>query len=76
MAQFPLALAVEPRLLPYAVANGFQMDSKYRDFVFRKMFERTPAPAHAHAEEIVTNVRELCRLDPEYVIRGNILISR
>lgn len=28
MAQFPLALAVEPRLLPLAVANGFVMDNK------------------------------------------------
>ncbi len=28
MAQFPLALALEPRLLPYAVSNGFFMDSK------------------------------------------------
>jgi hypothetical protein len=28
MAQFPLALAIEPRLLPYARDNGFQMDSK------------------------------------------------
>lgn len=28
MAQFPLALAIEPRLLPYAVENGFHMDSK------------------------------------------------
>ena len=28
MAQFPLALAIEPRLLPYAVANGFHMDYK------------------------------------------------
>jgi hypothetical protein len=26
--QFPLALAIEPRLLPLAVANGFTMDSK------------------------------------------------
>lgn len=34
MAQFPLALAIEPRLLPYAVANGFQMDSK----VFLELF--------------------------------------
>ncbi|KAJ6559193.1 hypothetical protein DFH09DRAFT_1083787 [Mycena vulgaris] len=68
MAQFPLALAIEPRLLPYAVANGFQMDAKYRDFVFRKMFERMPAPSHAHAEEIVANVRELCRLDPEMFV--------
>jgi len=25
-AQFPLVLAVEPRLLPYARANGFVMD--------------------------------------------------
>ena len=28
MAQFPLALAIEPRLLPHAVANGFAMDYK------------------------------------------------
>jgi hypothetical protein len=28
MAQYPLALAIEPRLLPLAVANGFQMDTK------------------------------------------------
>jgi hypothetical protein len=28
MAQFPLALAIEPRLLPLATANGFRMDSK------------------------------------------------
>ena len=30
MSRLPLALAVEPRLLPYAVANGFCMDSKAR----------------------------------------------
>ncbi|KAJ7134623.1 hypothetical protein C8R44DRAFT_697289 [Mycena epipterygia] len=68
MAQFPLALAIEPRLLPYAVANGFSMDAKYRDFVFRKMFERTAGPAAAHADEIVANVRELCRLDPDMFV--------
>jgi hypothetical protein len=28
MAQFPLALAIEPHLLPLAVENGFRMDSK------------------------------------------------
>lgn len=28
MSQFPLALSIEPRLLPLAVANGFHMDSK------------------------------------------------
>lgn len=28
MPQFPLALAIEPRLLPHAVANGFSMDYK------------------------------------------------
>ncbi|KAJ7505323.1 hypothetical protein B0H11DRAFT_415511 [Mycena galericulata] len=68
MVQFPLALAIEPRLLPYAVANGFHMDAKYRDFVFRKMFERTAAPVSEHAEEIVANVRELCRLDPDMFV--------
>jgi len=30
MAQFPLALAVEPKLLPYATANGFSMDHKVK----------------------------------------------
>lgn len=30
MAQFPLALAIEPKLLPYAVKNGFYMDGKVR----------------------------------------------
>lgn len=33
MVQFPLALALEPRLLPYAVANGFYMDSKVRTLI-------------------------------------------
>lgn len=28
MVQLPIALAVEPRLLPYAEANGFRMDTK------------------------------------------------
>lgn len=30
MAQFPLVLAIEPRLLPYARVNGFYMDCKVR----------------------------------------------
>ncbi|KAJ6508787.1 hypothetical protein C8R45DRAFT_968704 [Mycena sanguinolenta] len=68
MSQLPLALAIEPRLLPYAVANGFEMDAKYRDFVFRKMFEKTSAPAATHVEEIVANVRELCRLDADMFV--------
>ncbi|KAF9463035.1 hypothetical protein BDZ94DRAFT_648521 [Collybia nuda] len=63
MSQFPLALAIEPRLLPYAVKNGFYMDSKYRDFVFRKMFERPPPSNEISPEDIAHNVRELCRLD-------------
>ncbi|RDB17847.1 hypothetical protein Hypma_000771 [Hypsizygus marmoreus] len=63
MAQFPLALAIEPRLLPYAVENGFQMDSKYRDFVFRKMFERPTSTSETVAEDIAHNIQELCRLD-------------
>ena len=28
MANFPLVLAIEPSLLPYARANGFTMDHK------------------------------------------------
>ncbi|KAG6831944.1 hypothetical protein H0H92_006545 [Tricholoma furcatifolium] len=56
MVQFPLALAVEPQLLPYAAKNGFFMDLK--------MFERTGTSNDTTVEEIVHNVRELCRLDP------------
>ncbi|PCH40094.1 hypothetical protein WOLCODRAFT_136650 [Wolfiporia cocos MD-104 SS10] len=63
MAQFPLVLAIEPRLLPYARVNGFYMDGKYRNFVFRKMFEKPAVASDGHADEIVQNVRELSRLD-------------
>ncbi|KAG2010178.1 hypothetical protein CC2G_013021 [Coprinopsis cinerea AmutBmut pab1-1] len=62
MAQFPLILAIEPRLLPAAVENGFRMDYKYRDFVFRKMFERHTGDTQA--EDVANNIRELCQLDP------------
>jgi len=64
MAQFPIALAIEPRLLSYAVDNGFCMDSKYRDFVFRKMFEKPISADESLAADIAHNIRELCRLDP------------
>ncbi|KAF8631081.1 hypothetical protein AX15_002682 [Amanita polypyramis BW_CC] len=70
MSRLPLALAVEPRLLPYAVANGFYMDSKYRDFVFRKMFEKPLPFTETNCEEIAQNVRELCKLESSmYVTR-------
>lgn len=60
MAQFPLALSIEPRLLPLAIANGFRMDSRYRDFVFRRIFERKDEHS---IKDVLFNVRELCRLD-------------
>nr|GAT60281.1 predicted protein [Mycena chlorophos] len=64
MTQLPLVLAVEPRLLPCAVANGFHMDSKYRDFVFRKMFEHSDGVQQQEkAIEIADKVRDLCNLD-------------
>ncbi len=84
MAQFPLVLAIEPRLLPYARLNGFSMDRKvcevdfsgvrplmmtsvqYRNFVFRRMFEKPAMMFEARTVEIMKNVRELSRLDPEY----------
>jgi hypothetical protein len=86
MANFPLVLAIEPRLLPYARANGFTMDHKvtfsalhdlltrvltrmmqYRNFVFRKMFEKPAISFEGRADEILRNVKELSRLDPRYV---------
>ncbi|KAF8513762.1 hypothetical protein JB92DRAFT_3116073 [Gautieria morchelliformis] len=60
-AQLPLAFALEPSLLPLAVTNGFRMEAKYRDFIFRKMFERQPR--EGRVAEIVRNVREMTRLD-------------
>lgn len=84
MAQLPIALAIEPRLLPYAEANGFRMDPKvhehllsfanfslctnqYRDFVFRKMFEKQALNSGDRTDDIIRNVRELKRLDPRYL---------
>ncbi|KAI0781991.1 hypothetical protein C8Q75DRAFT_789273 [Abortiporus biennis] len=64
MAQFPLVLAIEPRLLPFARANGFYMDHKYRNFVFRKMFEKAAIVSEGRMDEIIRNVKELTRLDP------------
>ena len=37
---------------------------QYRDFVFRKMFEKPAIAFEARADEIVRNVQELTRLDP------------
>ncbi|TBU28609.1 hypothetical protein BD311DRAFT_694525 [Dichomitus squalens] len=65
MAQYPLVLAIEPRLLPFARQNGFHMDRKYRDFVFRRMFEKPAVMFESRADEIVQNVRELSRLDTD-----------
>jgi hypothetical protein len=46
MAQFPLALSIEPRLLPLAIANGFRMDNRVReyDFSLRDCHSMPPAP--------------------------------
>ncbi|KAI6151368.1 hypothetical protein EDD17DRAFT_1780239 [Pisolithus thermaeus] len=68
MSQLPTALAFEPRLLPYAEANGFRMETKYRNFVFRKMFEKPPLNTADRSEEIVCRVRELKRLDPRMFV--------
>ncbi|KAI5986146.1 hypothetical protein EDD15DRAFT_2389952 [Pisolithus albus] len=68
MCQLPTALAFEPRLLPYAEANGFRMETKYRDFVFRKMFEKPALNTADRSEEIVCRVRELKRLDPRIFV--------
>ncbi|KAI0071695.1 hypothetical protein K474DRAFT_1686956 [Panus rudis PR-1116 ss-1] len=68
MLKFPLVLAVEPRLLPYARANGFIMDTKplkkYRNFIFRKIFEKSSGVSDSRTHDIVDNVRELSKLDP------------
>ena len=40
------------------------LSPQYRDFIFRKMFEKPAFPSDNHAEEIVRHVRELTQLDP------------
>ncbi len=39
MANFPLALAIEPRLLPYARENGFHMDHKVTAQTFCRAYK-------------------------------------
>ncbi|KAH9841569.1 uncharacterized protein C8Q71DRAFT_737681 [Rhodofomes roseus] len=68
MAQFPLVLAVEPRLLPYARANGFIMDHKFRNFMFRKMFEKPAVQFDGRVGEVVNNVHKLTSLDPNMFV--------
>ncbi|KIJ54821.1 hypothetical protein M422DRAFT_221215 [Sphaerobolus stellatus SS14] len=63
--QLPLAFALEPTLVPLALANGFHLDPKYRDYIFRKIFEKNPE-CHNNTEranEIVKNVRDMKRVD-------------
>lgn len=52
MANFPLVLAIEPRLLPYARANGFTMDHK----VSFSALHHTPALC-THGSEPVSELR-------------------
>ncbi|CUA72516.1 Transcriptional activator protein DAL81 [Rhizoctonia solani] len=61
---FPLALSYEPRLLPLAVKNGLRLDVKYRDFIFRKVFEKPTVPREGRDETIIKMVEDLQRLDP------------
>ncbi|KAF8606938.1 hypothetical protein BDV93DRAFT_330574 [Ceratobasidium sp. AG-I] len=61
---FPLALSYEPRLLPLAVANGFRIDVKYRDFIFRKVFEKPAVVRDGREDTIIKMVEDLQRLDP------------
>ncbi|KAJ1303422.1 hypothetical protein OPQ81_011613 [Rhizoctonia solani] len=61
---FPLALSYEPRLLPLAVKNGLRLDVKYRDFIFRKVFEKPTVSRDGRDETIIKMVEDLQRLDP------------
>ncbi|ELU39032.1 F-box-like domain-containing protein [Rhizoctonia solani AG-1 IA] len=64
---FPLALSYEPRLLPLAVKNGLRLDVKYRDFIFRKVFEKPTVSRDGRDETIIKMVEDLQRLDPMQV---------
>lgn len=56
MAQFPLALSIEPRLLPPAVANGFHMDDKVRIYSCFQTLGRLSE----HASSIETSSSAKC----------------
>ena len=51
----------------YAVLLNRWVPFQYRDFVFRKMFEKPAILFEARTDEIVRNVQELVRLDSRYV---------
>ena len=59
MTQFPLALAIEPRLLPLAVVNGFTMDSK----VFRPQSTAADFPL-TYRDSIGTSSSARCSKSP------------
>jgi hypothetical protein len=44
----------------------YLLELQYRDFVFRKMFERHVPSNDTRMDDIVHNVIELCRLDSTY----------
>ena len=75
MPQLPYAFALEPHLMKLALANGFTMDLKYRNYLFRKVFERSVSPVSPDVEEkkaarvsyIVSRVRSLCAIDKRHV---------
>ncbi|KZV83443.1 hypothetical protein EXIGLDRAFT_683841 [Exidia glandulosa HHB12029] len=70
--QMPLAIALEPRLLPLARRNGLGMDSKYRDFILRKVFEKPSTERDQRAQEIVDKVRALTELDDSMFVKRTV----
>lgn len=60
MAQFPLALSIEPRLLPLAIANGLRMDSRVRIYlssVILLPFNEDPVPRFCVSQNLPANGR-------------------
>ncbi|KAG9127110.1 hypothetical protein FRC07_000614 [Ceratobasidium sp. 392] len=72
---FPLALSYEPRLLPLAVANGFRIDVKYRDFIFRKVFEKPAVVREGRDDNIIKMVGDLQRLDPIRTVAAEVCME-
>ncbi|QRV92374.1 F-box-like domain protein [Ceratobasidium sp. AG-Ba] len=73
--EFPLALSYEPRLLPLAVANGFRIDVKYRDFIFRRVFEKPTAVREGREDAIIKMVGDLQRLDPIRTVAAEVCME-
>ncbi|VDC00757.1 unnamed protein product [Peniophora sp. CBMAI 1063] len=67
IAHFALSLAVEPKLLVLAVANGYCVDPVYRDYIFRRMLTLPSKEGLLHTSvaerknKLLSTLRDVCK---------------